>query len=54
MGNQHNVQDEAEERTASYEEDPGDSVDIPTSVEAHVSLAHTYRTSFLPHRAHKS
>ncbi|KAI6010789.1 hypothetical protein F5J12DRAFT_904923 [Pisolithus orientalis] len=30
------------EQTGSYEEEPGDTVDTPRSVKAHVSLAHTH------------
>jgi len=46
---QQNMQEEADEQTASYEEDLGETIDTPTSIEAHISLAQTYRMlSLLP------
>ena len=38
--------DGSEEPTASYEEESGDAVDDPMAVDAHLSLACTYRTSY--------
>ncbi|KIN93763.1 hypothetical protein M404DRAFT_170289 [Pisolithus tinctorius Marx 270] len=38
-----NASDEAEEPTASYEEDSSDTVDTPMTINAHVLLARTYQ-----------
>jgi len=42
MSNNQDYEDSADEPTAGFEEDTGDTDDSPMSVEAHVSLAWTY------------
>ena len=46
VSNNQDGQDSADQPTASFKEDSGDTDDSPMSVEAHVSLARTYRMPF--------